>query len=93
MKNNIIRESSKESHRCCDNTHTHSSEAYAFHRTDVLLLRIDGGPENSSKTFYAVLDQLAKNKVFKRIEVLGHTHTLFGDPAGERRWSLLNNGN
>jgi len=53
---------------------------------DCLFLQIDGGPENTSKTFYAFCDQLVKNKVFKRIEVcrlpVGHTHedidALFG---------------
>jgi len=53
---------------------------------DVLFLQIDGGPENTSKTFYAMLDQLVKLGVFKKIEVcrlpVGHTHedidALFG---------------
>ena len=53
---------------------------------DVLFLQIDGGPENTSKTFYAMLDQLVKLGVFKEIEVcrlpVGHTHedidALFG---------------
>ena len=34
----------------------------------ILYLQIDGGPENTSKTFYAVLDQLVKNGVFKKIK-------------------------
>jgi len=53
---------------------------------DVLFLQIDGGPENTSRAFYGMLDQLVQNKVFKRIEVcrlpVGHTHddidALFG---------------
>jgi hypothetical protein len=51
-----------------------------------LFVQIDGGPENTSKTFYAFCDQLVKLKIFKRIEVsrlpVGHTHedidALFG---------------
>lgn len=53
---------------------------------NILFLRIDGGPENTSKTFYGLLTQLVGYKVFKRIEVerlpVGHTHedidALFG---------------
>ena len=53
---------------------------------DVLFLQIDGGPENTSKSFYGMIEQLVKNKVFRRIEVcrlpVGHTHddidALFG---------------
>lgn len=52
----------------------------------VLFLQIDGGPENTSKSFYAMISQLKSQKVFKRIEVarlpVGHTHedidALFG---------------
>jgi hypothetical protein len=53
---------------------------------NVLYLQIDGGPENTSKTFYAFIEQLVHDGVFKRIEVcrlpVGHTHedidALFG---------------
>jgi hypothetical protein len=53
---------------------------------DVLFLQIDGGPENTAKAFYAMLDQLVKLGVFRKIEVcrlpVGHTHedidALFG---------------
>lgn len=44
----------------------------------VLLLQIDGGPENTSKIFYALNEYLVKIGVFDRVEVarlpVGHTH-------------------
>jgi hypothetical protein len=53
---------------------------------DVLYLQIDGGPENTSKTFYAAIEQMVKHKIFREIHVcrlpVGHTHedidALFG---------------
>lgn len=43
-----------------------------------LLLQIDGGPENTSKTFYAMCEYLVRMGVFDRIEAarlpVGHTH-------------------
>jgi hypothetical protein len=53
---------------------------------EILYLQIDGGPENTSKVFYAFLHQLVENKVFKKVEIcrlpVGHTHedidALFG---------------
>lgn len=53
---------------------------------NVLYLQIDGGPENTSKTFYGMLTKLVRSDVFKKIEVtrlpVGHTHedidALFG---------------
>ncbi len=52
----------------------------------VLYLQIDGGPENTSKSFYAYIDQLLELGIFKQIDVcrlpVGHTHedidALFG---------------
>lgn len=51
-----------------------------------LMLQIDGGPENTSKTFYGLCESLVKLGVFDRIDVsrlpVGHTHedidALFG---------------
>lgn len=43
-----------------------------------LFLQIDGGPENTSKTFYALCEYLVRRGVFDRIEAarlpVGHTH-------------------
>ena len=43
-----------------------------------LFVQVDGGPENSSKTFYAFMEYLVKEKIFNKIEVtrlpVGHTH-------------------
>lgn len=52
----------------------------------ILFLQIDGGPENISKTFYALCEQLVRDGMFYRVEVcrlpVGHTHedidALFG---------------
>lgn len=45
---------------------------------NILFLQIDGGPENTSRTFYGLITQLVMYKVFKRIDVsrlpVGHTH-------------------
>ena len=44
----------------------------------VFFLQIDGGPENTAKTFYALCEHLVREGVFDRIEVarlpVGHTH-------------------
>ena len=44
----------------------------------VLLLQIDGGPENTSKTFYALCEHLVRQGVFDKVEAarlpVGHTH-------------------
>lgn len=43
-----------------------------------LLLQVDGGPENASKTFYGLCEHLVREGVFERIDVsrlpVGHTH-------------------
>ena len=43
-----------------------------------LFLQIDGGPENTSKTFYALCEYLVRMGVFDRVEAarlpVGHTH-------------------
>ena len=52
----------------------------------VLFLQIDGGPENTSKVFYAMCENLVQMGVFDHIEAarlpVGHTHedidALFG---------------
>ena len=52
----------------------------------VLFVQIDGGPENSSRTFYALCEDLVRRGVFDHIETsrlpVGHTHedidALFG---------------
>lgn len=44
----------------------------------ILFLQIDGGPENTSKTFYALCEYLVRIGVFDKIEAarlpVGHTH-------------------
>lgn len=44
----------------------------------VCLIQMDGGPENTSKTFYALCEYLVRQRVFDRIEAarlpVGHTH-------------------
>lgn len=52
----------------------------------VFFLQVDGGPDNNSKTVYALCEQLVKDGIFHRTEVcrlpVGHTHedidALFG---------------
>jgi hypothetical protein len=43
-----------------------------------LLLQVDGGPENASKTFYALCEHLVREGIFERVDVsrlpVGHTH-------------------
>lgn len=44
----------------------------------ILLLQIDGGPENACKTFYAACDLLTRIGLFQKVQVsrlpVGHTH-------------------
>jgi hypothetical protein len=68
-----------------------SSDSYVHHITYVpfprwLLAQVDGGSENTSRTFYALCEYLVRIGIFDRIEVarlpVGHTHddidALFG---------------